>query len=216
MWTLCGHCVDIVLTLCGHCIQMNDVCSNPNCDKISSKVICTNCKITYCSAKCKKENKKHTCVFKPSEPTVVQPQVVDFITLNTERKTYQVYLPHELQPIVYPDGITGRLLTTFDDKPCISDRHSAQLFGTLFEKNREIIKIGDKKTGYIQAQYDDFVDFARAVHANDVSAYCWVDDTADSAPTITMDKNGRGDGILFGRLIIGGGKYLKTCVKLDL
>ena len=33
-------------------------CENSNCAKLATNICCTNCKIKYCSAKCKKDDRK--------------------------------------------------------------------------------------------------------------------------------------------------------------
>ena len=193
-------------------------CSNPDCILTATAVACTNCKIKYCSSKCKKANKKHTCTFVPSEPKVVQKVVSDIIPVKTERRQYMMHLEHRLQEIIYPDGTDGAISIIEEGGtviPCMTDARATYLFGTLYERCKGEVCVGDVTKGYLQAKFTDYVELAAAFADGDVSSFEWIDD-ADGEPSVirTLEKNGRGNCLLFGRLIIG--KHLRTCTKLTL
>lgn len=211
------------------------------CTKKASAVKCTNCKLPYCSAVCKKAHRKHKCQFVPTDDSLQlvkgpQTPVLDFIPIKTERTAGMMYLPDRLRGLIYPapDGVGSvfdksanppvRVITHPDGtiEPRMEDGRATYLFGTLFEKNREKIIIGDKTKGYLTAEYKNYIEFAEACLVGDISAITWKDDSSlDSEYAVnairTMDKHGRAAGVLFGRLRIGkNGVHLSTCVRLDI
>lgn len=211
---------------------MNALCSI--CPKLATTVHCTNCKLQYCSSACKKAHRKHKCQFIPSAKTsqnntIQQTMHADYISIKTERSAYMMYLPARLRSIIYPDGKGGSLADTQSNlsiiilpdgtfEPKMNDRDAMHLFGTLFERNREKIPIGDKTKGFITAKYRNYIELAEAFADNDISKMKWTDDKPpDEGAIRTMDKYGRSEGVLFGRLMVGKkGRDLSKMCRLDI
>ena len=199
------------------------------CPKIATNVHCTNCKLQYCSSACKKAHRKHKCQFIPIDKQDTTPVVPDYIPVKTERKSAMMYLPARLRSIIYPDGKGGSRADTQTNlsiiilpdgtfEPRMEDRDATQIFGLLYEKNRDKIPIGDKTKGYITAEYRNYIELAAAYADNDIAKLHWTDDIPPDEGIIrTMNKYGRNEGILFGRLKIGkNGIDLSICVRLEV
>lgn len=230
---------------------MEEDCSNIGCYELANPIVkCTNCKILYCSAKCKKAHaKKHKkeCKFVPAEPKLthenvmnqinnIPPEFLDTVKAREEDKEYmyisengdikslndlqnikKIKIPIHLRDIIYPnyesDDLEYYEMTQHGNEPTVchpimNRNRAANLFGTLYEKNKERIKElakvpDDVRGGFLDLVCNDYVELASLFHDNDISKIVWTeDDISNRNFTTSMDKDGRKDNLLYGRLSI--------------
>lgn len=208
-------------------------CSYPPCNSYQTlKVKCTICQLEYCSAKCKKAHykiHKKNCTFQTSiKSELAKMPMQDLLDIqNMQNPEDKVMLPtdnglkiieikSEIHKFMFPDGKVEYL--THDDgniEIFLTEQKTTELFVKLYSSNLDKITIPDDKTyGFLQAIYNNYIEFGTACYYNDYSKINWINDsdcvenTENTKLIDSLNKHGRVDNKLLARIAISADSYI--------